>query len=207
MSAGGSGSRPPAVPRRLARGAGSPRAAEGPGSADARLAPPVAPRFLSPGAGCGPDAYGTLVLPRASTGVRGRRRGSGGGAALPPRPGARDGGVGCGRVTPDARLDDFLVRAALAGVGTAIAAVPPGRLASRGAAWLASATPPRTPSCGAWRWRCGRRSLPGVLATSVAMALAVQALSRRAWAVDTLLGVMAHSALAFGLVAASLLEG
>jgi zinc transport system permease protein len=39
------------------------------------------------------------------------------------------------------------------------------------------------------------------------MALTVSGLSGRGYAMDTLLGVMAHSALAFGLVAVSLLQG
>ncbi len=45
----------------------------------------------------------------------------------------------------------------------------------------------------------------GVLAVAVAMALAVSTLGGRTYAADTLLGVGAHAALAFGLVAVSLL--
>jgi zinc transport system permease protein len=47
----------------------------------------------------------------------------------------------------------------------------------------------------------------GVLAVSLLMALTVATLSGRGFAMDTMLGVLAHSALAFGLVAASFLSG
>jgi zinc transport system permease protein len=47
----------------------------------------------------------------------------------------------------------------------------------------------------------------GVLATAMLMALLVQTLSGKGLAEDTLLGVMAHSALAIGLVAVSFLSG
>jgi zinc transport system permease protein len=53
----------------------------------------------------------------------------------------------------------------------------------------------------------GMSVFAGSLAVALAMALAVSALSGRAWAMDTLLGVIAHSALAVGLVAASLMPG
>lgn len=45
----------------------------------------------------------------------------------------------------------------------------------------------------------------GTLATAVAMALTIGLMAQRGWAIDTLLGVMAHSALATGLVAVSFL--
>ena len=45
------------------------------------------------------------------------------------------------------------------------------------------------------------------MAMALLMALAVSGLSGRGYAVDTLLGVLAHSALAFGLVAVSFLSG
>lgn len=47
----------------------------------------------------------------------------------------------------------------------------------------------------------------GTLAVALAMALTVSSLAGRGWAMDTLLGVMAHAALAFGLVAVSFLHG
>jgi zinc transport system permease protein len=47
----------------------------------------------------------------------------------------------------------------------------------------------------------------GALAVALAMAFTVTTLSGRGYAMDTLLGVLAHSALAFGLVAVSFLSG
>ncbi|WP_323021259.1 metal ABC transporter permease [Pararhodobacter sp.] len=47
----------------------------------------------------------------------------------------------------------------------------------------------------------------GTLVTAFAMALMVSSLAGRGWAMDTTLGVLAHSALALGLVAASFLQG
>jgi zinc transport system permease protein len=47
----------------------------------------------------------------------------------------------------------------------------------------------------------------GVLTAALLMALSVSLLSNRGYAMDTLLGVMAHSALAFGLVAVSFVSG
>ncbi|MCL4104852.1 UNVERIFIED_CONTAM: hypothetical protein GTU68_018559 [Idotea baltica] len=48
---------------------------------------------------------------------------------------------------------------------------------------------------------------PGVLAVALVMALTVTLLAERGYAMDTLLGVLAHSSLAFGLVAVSFLSG
>ncbi|ABC29711.1 ABC-type Mn2+/Zn2+ transport system, permease components [Hahella chejuensis KCTC 2396] len=48
---------------------------------------------------------------------------------------------------------------------------------------------------------------PGVLMVSLLMAITVSALSGKSFAMDTLLGVMAHASLAFGLVAVSFLSG
>lgn len=53
-------------------------------------------------------------------------------------------------------------------------------------------------------------SLPiftGTIAVALIMALTVSMVSGRGYAMDTLLGVMAHSALTFGLVAVSFLSG
>lgn len=47
----------------------------------------------------------------------------------------------------------------------------------------------------------------GAMAVALIMALTVSVLSGRGYAMDTLLGVLAHSALAFGLVAVSFIEG
>jgi zinc transport system permease protein len=47
----------------------------------------------------------------------------------------------------------------------------------------------------------------GTLVVALAMALTVSVLAARGWAMDTTLGVLAHSALAFGLVAVSFVPG
>ena len=49
--------------------------------------------------------------------------------------------------------------------------------------------------------------LGGVLIAAAAMAAGVAKLAGKSWAMDTLLGVAAHAALAFGLVAAAFLPG
>jgi zinc transport system permease protein len=106
-------------------------------------------------------------------------------------------------------MDDFLVRAALAGLATALAAAPLGCLVVwRRMAYFGDAT--------------SHAALLGVAAAlfldvpigaavavlAAAMALTVSAaLATGRYAVDTLLGVFAHSALAAGLVALALLPG
>ena len=47
----------------------------------------------------------------------------------------------------------------------------------------------------------------GAMAVALIMAVTVTVLAGRGYAMDTLLGVLAHSALAFGLVAVSFLSG
>ncbi|MBP7000926.1 metal ABC transporter permease [Amaricoccus sp.] len=105
-------------------------------------------------------------------------------------------------------LDDFLVRAALAGVGVACAAGPLGcfvvwrRMAYFGDATAHAALLGVTLSLAT--------ALPvtlGVGLTALAMALTITAASGRTYAADTLLGVAAHGALAVGLVAVGFLPG
>lgn len=105
-------------------------------------------------------------------------------------------------------LDDFLVRAALAGLGVALAASALGcfvvwrRMAYFGDATSHAAILGVALSLGF--------SLPltgGVLAVALLMALTVAALSDGRQGMDTILGVLAHSALAFGLVAVSFVPG
>lgn len=103
-------------------------------------------------------------------------------------------------------LDDFLVRAALAGIGVALATGALGCFVVwRRMAYFGDAT-----SHGAilgvalalaadgpiWAW---------VVAVAMAIGLALQGLMARGFAADTALGVLAHGALAAGLVAISLL--
>lgn len=105
-------------------------------------------------------------------------------------------------------LDDFMIRAALAGAGVACAAGPLGcfvvwrRMAYFGDAashaailGVALALAAEVPVFG------------GVLVAAACMAVGAAKLSGRSWAMDTALGVAAHSALALGLVAAALLPG
>ena len=105
-------------------------------------------------------------------------------------------------------LDDFLVRAVLAGIGVALAAGPLGcfvvwrRMAYFGDATAHAALLGVTLALAT--------ELPvvlGVAVTALAMALTVSAAAGRSYAVDTLLGVASHGALALGLVALSFLQG
>ncbi len=105
-------------------------------------------------------------------------------------------------------LDDFMVRAALAGVGVAIAAAPLGCFVVwRRMAYFGDATAHAAILGVAISLALSISIFAGVLVVAVLMALTVSTLSGRGYAMDTLLGVMAHSALAFGLVAVSFLSG
>ncbi|MBO6603037.1 MULTISPECIES: metal ABC transporter permease [Paracoccaceae] len=105
-------------------------------------------------------------------------------------------------------LDDFLIRAALAGVGVAIAAAPLGCFVVwRRMAYFGDATAHAALLGVALSLSFSISIFAGVLAVCLAMALAVSTLSERGYGIDTFLGVLAHSALAFGLVAVSLLSG
>lgn len=105
-------------------------------------------------------------------------------------------------------LDDFLVRAALAGIGVAIAAAPLGCFVVwRRMAYFGDATAHAAVLGVALALAWGLPVFPMVLLLAVTMGLAVTGLSGRTLASDTLLGVLAHSALAIGLVAVSLLQG
>jgi len=105
-------------------------------------------------------------------------------------------------------LDDFMVRAALAGLGVAIAAAPLGCFVVwRRMAYFGDATAHAAILGIAISLALSTSIFAGVLTVSVLMALTVSTLSGRGYAMDTLLGVLAHSALAFGLVAVSFLSG
>jgi len=103
-------------------------------------------------------------------------------------------------------LDDFLVRAALAGVGLAVAAAVLGCFVVwRRMAYFGDATAHASVLGVALSLGLGVAIFPGVLVVALAIALTVSALSGRGHSVDTMLGVLAHSALAIGLVAVSFL--
>ena len=107
-----------------------------------------------------------------------------------------------------ALLDDFLVRAVLAGIGVALAAAPLGCVVVwRRMAYFGDATAHASILGVALALAFSTSVFVGALAVAFLMATAVSALSGRGFAVDTLLGVMAHASLAFGLVAVSLLSG
>ena len=105
-------------------------------------------------------------------------------------------------------LDDFMVRAALAGTGVAVAAAPLGCFVVwRRMAYFGDATAHAAILGVALSLAFSMSVFVGTLAVALLMALTVSVLSGRGYAMDTLLGVMAHSALAFGLVAVSFLSG
>ncbi len=105
-------------------------------------------------------------------------------------------------------LDDFLMRAALGAVGVAIAAALLGCFVVwRRMAYFGDATAHAALLGVALALGFEISIFAGVMVVALAMALSVSALSGRGHAMDTSLGVMAHAALAFGLVAVELLPG
>ncbi|MFW8596121.1 metal ABC transporter permease [Cribrihabitans neustonicus] len=105
-------------------------------------------------------------------------------------------------------LDDFLIRAALAGIGVALAAAPLGCFVVwRRMAYFGDATAHASIMGVALALSFETSIFTGVLVTALAMAATVSALAGRGYAMDTLLGVLAHSSLAVGLVAVSFLHG
>jgi zinc transport system permease protein len=105
-------------------------------------------------------------------------------------------------------LDDFLIRAALAGVGLSLAT---GALGSfvvwRRMAYFGDATAHAAILGVALALATDLPVGLGTLAVALAMAVTVATLAARGWAMDTTLGVLAHSALALGLVAVSFVPG
>jgi zinc transport system permease protein len=103
-------------------------------------------------------------------------------------------------------LDDFVVRAALAGVGVALAAAPLGCFVVwRRMAYFGDATSHAALLGVALALSLDLPIFGGVLVVALAMALIVAGLNGRNVSTDALLGVLAHGALALGLVAVSLL--
>jgi zinc transport system permease protein len=101
-------------------------------------------------------------------------------------------------------LDDFLVRAGLAGVGLSLATGPLGAFVVwRRMAYFGDATAHAAVLGVALALATDLPIGLGTLVVALAMAVTVAGLSARGWAMDTTLGVLAHSALAFGLVAVS----
>ena len=105
-------------------------------------------------------------------------------------------------------FDDFMIRATLAGIGVALAAAPLGCFVVwRRMAYFGDATAHAAMLGVALSLAMGMSVFVGTIAVALLMALIVTNLSGRGYAMDTLLGVLAHSALAFGLVAVSFLSG
>lgn len=105
-------------------------------------------------------------------------------------------------------LDDFMIRATLAGVGVALAAAPLGCFVVwRRMAYFGDATAHAAILGVALSLALSISVFAGAMVVALLMALIVNTLTGRGYAMDTLLGVLAHSALAFGLVAVSFLSG
>ncbi len=104
--------------------------------------------------------------------------------------------------------NDFMLRAALAGLGVAIAAAPLGCFVVwRRMAYFGDATAHASILGVALALGLSISVFSGVLMVSLLMAITITVLGGRGYASDTLLGVLAHSALAFGLVTVSFLSG
>jgi len=105
-------------------------------------------------------------------------------------------------------LDDFLIRAILAGVGMSLATGPLGSFVVwRRMAYFGDATAHAAILGVALALAFSFSVFAGTLVVALAIALSVSTLAGRGHAVDTLLGVLAHSALALGLVAISFVKG
>lgn len=105
-------------------------------------------------------------------------------------------------------MTEFLLRSLLAAVGAAAAAGPLGCFVVwRRMAYFGDATAHAAILGVALAITLEVSVFGGVLVVAMAMASSVSFLSERGFATDTLLGVMAHSALAFALVTVSLLDG
>jgi zinc transport system permease protein len=101
-------------------------------------------------------------------------------------------------------LDDFLIRAGLAGLGLALATGPLGSFVIwRRMAYFGDATSHAAILGVALALAFQLPIELGTLLVALAMAGTVSTLAAKGWAMDTTLGVLAHSALAFGLVAIS----
>jgi zinc transport system permease protein len=105
-------------------------------------------------------------------------------------------------------FDEFLVRAALAGVGLAVAAGPLGSFVVwRRMAYFGDATAHASVLGVALALIFSAPVTLGTLIVALVMALAVSWLSAKGHAMDSTLGVLSHSALALGLVAISFVPG
>lgn len=105
-------------------------------------------------------------------------------------------------------LDPFLLRAAAAGIGVALAAAPLGcHVLWRRMAYFGDATAHAALLGVALALATALPVSLGVLVAALAMAATVSGLAGRGTGTDALLGVLAHGALAAGLVTVALLPG
>jgi zinc transport system permease protein len=105
-------------------------------------------------------------------------------------------------------LDDFLTRAALGGIGLSLATGPLGSFVVwRRMAYFGDATAHAAILGVALALATDLPIGLGTLVIALAMAATVSTLAAKGWAMDTTLGVLAHSALAVGLVAVSFVPG
>ena len=105
-------------------------------------------------------------------------------------------------------MEEFLIRAVLAGLGVALAAGPLGAFVVwRRMAYFGDATAHAAILGVALALGFGVSIIFGTLVVALAMAVLVTQLVERRHAVDSVLGVMAHGALAMGLVAFSIVGG
>ncbi len=105
-------------------------------------------------------------------------------------------------------LDDFMTRATLAGIGVAFAAAPLGCFVVwRRMAYFGETTAHAAILGIAISLALQASIFAGTVAVALMMAVTATLLAWRGFAMDTLLGVLAHSSLAFGLVAVSFLSG
>lgn len=104
-------------------------------------------------------------------------------------------------------LDDFLVRAFLAGIGVALIAGPLGCFVVwRRMAYFGDASAHAALLGVAIALAVDLPIMAGILVVTVAMATGTAALASGRFAMDTVLGVAAHAALAGGMVALALIE-
>lgn len=104
-------------------------------------------------------------------------------------------------------LDDFFVRAVLAGIGAALAAAPLGCFVVwRRMAYFGTATSHAAILGVALSLALSTPIFLGVLLIGILIAIIVATLDERILAIDTVLGVLSHGALAAGLVAVSFLH-
>ncbi len=106
-------------------------------------------------------------------------------------------------------LDDFLLRALLAGFGIALVAGPLGCFVVwRRMAYFGDSLAHSALLGVALGILLGIDRNVGIVATAVTIALLLALLERQRWlALDTLLGILSHAALSLGLVAISLMPG